>query len=170
MKLLGKSIGGFELTNRNSLEILDYDIPFDWEIQANENKLIAYLMGEALNKDIIITFSDNIKLQEILISDILGKNIDPINLSNPNTFELLDIYPNPFNPFTTVAFDLIDENSTKVEIYNVMGQIVDVLHDGFLASGHHAITWNAENHVSGVYFINIQSGFLVETKKVMLLK
>ena len=51
-----------------------------------------------------------------------------------------------------------------------MGQIVDVLHDGFLASGHHAITWNAENHVSGVYFINIQSGFLVETKKVMLLK
>jgi flagellar hook assembly protein FlgD len=62
-----------------------------------------------------------------------------------------------------------DANVT-VKVFNVMGQLVDVVTDGQMTVGTHAITWDASQVASGVYFINTEIGSTLNRQKVMLLK
>ena len=58
----------------------------------------------------------------------------------------------------------------SVNIYNVMGQLVDVLHNGNMSAGTHSMIWNASDMTSGVYFVRAESLGSVSTQKVMLMK
>ena len=88
----------------------------------------------------------------------------------PNEFALSQNYPNPFNPTTTIEFALPDVSDVKITIYNVRGQVVATLVDGRLEAGYHAVTWNATQKASGVYFYRIEARDFIETKKMVLLK
>jgi len=79
-------------------------------------------------------------------------------------------YPNPFNPTTEIAFTLPTAGHVTLEIYNILGQRVAILVDGFRKVGQHTVTWDASGQSSGIYFYRLQAGELVETKKTMLLK
>ena len=57
-----------------------------------------------------------------------------------------------------------------MQIYNIAGQLVDVIADGLYNLGSYNWTWNAENLASGVYFVKTQVGSEVHTDKIMLLK
>ena len=96
------------------------------------------------------------------------------NLSNSNilnkSFEITSLYPNPFNPTTTLTFQVPELTNINVDIYNINGQFVESLYSGFKNPGQHSINWNASNVSTGVYLIRMSSGSYVETSKVMLLK
>jgi hypothetical protein len=84
-------------------------------------------------------------------------------------------YPNPFNPVTTVSYTLPAAGQTKIEVFNVRGQLVKTLIDGNQAPGAYTVIWNGStddgNHAaSGVYFIRLQSGSQVVYHKTMLMK
>ncbi len=84
-------------------------------------------------------------------------------------------YPNPFNPVTEISFELGAPSHITFEIYNVLGQRVTTLYDGFAEAGEYLIQWDAtdENGVrvsSGVYFYRLIAGDVVETRKMLLLK
>jgi hypothetical protein len=79
-------------------------------------------------------------------------------------------YPNPFNPVTEISFSLVNSGDVKVEIFNVMGQKVATVVDGFMEAGQHTVLWDASDFSSGVYFYRLTAGDLVETRKMMLLK
>ena len=67
-------------------------------------------------------------------------------------------YPNPFNTGTTIRFTLTDAAETKVEVFNMAGQKVNTIVDGFLDAGVHSVSWNAVTHAAGVYICRVKSG------------
>ncbi|HPY97331.1 MAG TPA: carboxypeptidase regulatory-like domain-containing protein, partial [Candidatus Cloacimonadota bacterium] len=84
-------------------------------------------------------------------------------------------YPNPFNPETTVSFDLAEESRVTIDIYNIKGQKVKTLINDNLNAGSHRVVWNgkddAERNVSsGIYFYNMKSGKYTSTRKMILIK
>jgi subtilisin family serine protease len=88
----------------------------------------------------------------------------------PSEFALHAAYPNPFNPTTTIAFDLPSTSTVRLDVYNVLGQRVATLVDGELPAGVHEIRWDASSVGSGVYFARITTGENTATTKMVLLK
>jgi len=98
----------------------------------------------------------------------------------PTDYSLKQNYPNPFNPSTRIEYTLPVSAGVKVVIYNLLGEIVNVLVDRQQNAGSHTVTWNSEdihgNKVgSGVYFYELKangsngSGF-TQIRKMILLK
>ena len=77
-----------------------------------------------------------------------------------------------FNPATTIKFDIPagNDGNTVLQIYDASGRNVETLLSGKLNAGSYEQIWNAEKYASGVYFIRLQSGNHLETKKMVLLK
>ncbi|HJM47483.1 MAG TPA: zinc-dependent metalloprotease [Candidatus Marinimicrobia bacterium] len=94
----------------------------------------------------------------------LNKNITPQN------FGIHHIYPNPFNPITTIHYSLNKNENVEVSIYDIAGRLITTLINEFQIAGYHSITWNASNFSSGIYFLNMSSGETSRTKKLMLIK
>jgi hypothetical protein len=88
----------------------------------------------------------------------------------PKEYALEQNYPNPFNPQTVISFSLPRNTAVRLEIYNAVGQLIKVLVDGRLESGSHAITWDASDYASGVYFYRLKVEGFTETRKMLLLK
>ena len=93
----------------------------------------------------------------------------------PTEFALHENYPNPFNPSTTLRFDLPEVNDITLTIYNMLGQKVKVFNMQSAPSGYHALKWNATNDYgdpvgAGVYLYQLQAKDFVETRKMVLLK
>ena len=96
-------------------------------------------------------------------------------LSPPLPFELKANWPNPFNPSTTIAFNLKEASSVRLEIYNLQGRKVRTLMSGSKAAGEHASVWNGLDDkgqpvASGVYFYRLGTPKGSELRKCVLLK
>ena len=90
--------------------------------------------------------------------------------NQPFSFYIDKPYPNPFNPSTTIKFRLDFSQYIDLKVYGVNGNFVETLIKGRLTKGQHSIHWNASNHPSGVYFIQIKSRNELKTQKVVLIK
>jgi len=88
----------------------------------------------------------------------------------PASFSVAQNSPNPFNPTTTISYSLTGAGNVSVEVYNVAGQKVDTLVDGFMDAGSHSVVWDASDLSAGVYFYTVKSGELSRTMKMTLLK
>jgi serine protease len=93
----------------------------------------------------------------------------------PSTFSVDQNFPNPFNPSTTINFYLPSASQVKVEVFNIMGQLVKMLADESLSEGPHSVEWNATNDAgekvaSGIYFYRVTAGDMTQTKKMLLMK
>ena len=76
-------------------------------------------------------------------------------------------YPNPFNPITTIQFDIKESETADLTIYNIKGQIVE---STTFEAGAYNYEWNSKDNASGVYFYKLSSPSYSEFKKMMLLK
>jgi hypothetical protein len=85
-------------------------------------------------------------------------------------YRLEQNYPNPFNPSTMISFALPQPGLTTLKVYNILGQEVTTLLNGFEKSGVHQVLFDAATLSSGVYFYKLQSGNFVQSKKMVLLK
>jgi photosystem II stability/assembly factor-like uncharacterized protein len=96
-----------------------------------------------------------------------------IELSNeenlPNTYKLYGNYPNPFNATTIFKYYLPVQSDVILDIYNIMGQLVETLVGSNQSPGHYTINWNAENISSGVYFYRLYTGNFQQTRKCLIL-
>ncbi|NIT55847.1 MAG: T9SS type A sorting domain-containing protein, partial [Aliifodinibius sp.] len=88
----------------------------------------------------------------------------------PQTFAIGQNYPNPFNPSTTIQYDVAQPSKIEITVYNVQGQKVVTLVDGFKQAGSYQIRWEAVDMPSGVYFYRFTAGQTVQTKRMILLK
>ena len=92
----------------------------------------------------------------------------------PKDFALLQNYPNPFNPTTNIVYRLSEESNVEIEIYNVLGKIVESANIGKNKAGTHNYLFKANNISSGIYFYRItaklQNKIFIDTKKMLLIK
>jgi len=88
----------------------------------------------------------------------------------PQQFELSQNYPNPFNPSTTINFSLPKQTHLKINIYNMLGELVKTVSDGLYEAGFYNIFFNASELSSGTYIYRLESDSFVETKKMLLIK
>ena len=107
---------------------------------------------------------------------ILVENTEmSINEDIPLAFKVYNAYPNPFNPITSIGYDLPEDGFINITIYSMMGNIVKTLVNGTQTAGNKTIQWNATNDKNepvsaGLYLYTIQTGELRQTKKMILLK
>ena len=87
-----------------------------------------------------------------------------------NNYELKQNYPNPFNPSTTIEFSLAKGDRVEVTVYDILGNRVKTLFDGFKPAGSHTVKFDARNLTSGVYIYKIKSGAFIASKKMILVK
>ncbi|MFL3028314.1 MAG: T9SS type A sorting domain-containing protein [Candidatus Neomarinimicrobiota bacterium] len=106
-----------------------------------------------------------------------GSNVSTVNenILMPNQFRVYDAYPNPFNPVTTLRYQLPEANMVTVTIYDMAGREVKNLIDQQQGQGLHNIQWNGTNNLgkavsAGIYLYQVQSGMYNQTNKMILLK
>ena len=85
-------------------------------------------------------------------------------------FRIVGNYPNPFNPSTSIVFELASQVEVTLEVFNVLGQRVEIMELGTHASGRHEVTFDASGLPSGVYVLRMQMGEEVKTQNITLLK
>lgn len=93
----------------------------------------------------------------------------------PTVSRLYANYPNPFNPTTTISFDLATAGEVELRIYNIRGQLVKTLLRTDLEAGHHKYIWDGTDHTnrrvsSGVYFYRLQAPHYSNARRMVLLK
>jgi hypothetical protein len=82
----------------------------------------------------------------------------------PDDYVLQEAYPNPFNPSTRIRYGIPEESRVKLEVHNMLGNVVTTLIDGVRSQGLYELQWRADNLPSGVYLIRINAESLTSTR------
>ena len=154
--------------------------------ESGEYTLIEYELGDGLVLTTGITLdspnNDNIFFQILtnMIDYSINQSVDlvsikPTDESLPGAIKLHAAYPNPFNPITTLRYDLPENSLVNITIYDMLGRQVKTLINQTQDAGFKSVIWDATNDYgkpvsAGVYLYQIQAGEFVQTKKMVLLK
>jgi hypothetical protein len=118
-----------------------------------------------------VTFSD--KLLDVRDWDNqkaeVSFNLAATGGSLPTVYSLSQNYPNPFNPATKIELAMPAAGQYRLTIYNVIGQVVEVM-EGFSEAGYVTLNWDATEQASGVYLYKVTAGDFSATRKMILLK
>ena len=125
--------------------------------------------------NVCIPRNQHLEVNAYWVNTAAGVDVDPDESMIPKKFALYDNFPNPFNPTTQIAVDLPEAASTKITVWNIMGQKVATLHSGDLSAGHHVVNFdgrdqNGKQLTSGMYFYRVKAGKYNAIKKMTLLK
>jgi hypothetical protein len=85
-------------------------------------------------------------------------------------FELLETYPNPFNPSTKIRFSLTEAGFITLKVYNTLGEMIRELFSGYEQNGKHQLSFDASDLSAGIYFVILQTPKSLKTTKIVLLK
>lgn len=107
-----------------------------------------------------IDFNGNFEYSNIIEAEVVAVN----------KFELAQNYPNPFNPSTKITFSIPQAGNVKLSVYNLLGQDVKTLVNGFTSEGTHTVNFDASNLNSGVYIYKIEANNFTQTRKMTLIK
>ena len=112
---------------------------------------------------------------ELPITETALDLFDDVYVNTPDNFVVHQNYPNPFNPVTLIEYELISDSKVNISIYDLLGNVIVELYDGYQTSGINRIKWDAKNSYgdmmsAGIYFYKIQAGNSSQVKRMMLLK
>jgi len=177
----------------------DYRSPgideYVWEVELSTT-LAEVDVQFALNKIMLIPSHYQITLEDIKTGNVVDVTNDTIlnlslsSLDEPTTFLLKatritpasvknaapfairinGVSPNPFNPGTTISFDVEHSGNVSVNIFNSNGQLVETLTDSYMTAGSHKLTWNAASYSSGIYVVSVKSGGVIDSRKITFMK
>ena len=102
-------------------------------------------------------------------------NVDNYKVLFPDKLRIYNAYPNPFNPVTSLNYDLLKNSVVKITVHDMMGRVVKTLVNDSQTAGFKSVQWNATNDKNepvsaGLYLCTIQAGEFRQTKKMVLLK
>ena len=117
------------------------------------------------------TYATEWFLDDVLITAVVPGAADDAPASIPQNMALLEPYPNPFNSTAQIPFELSAPGRIDLSVYNLLGQKVATLSNKLeYMAGRHMVSWNAADATSGLYFVKLTSGDIVQTKKLLLVK
>jgi len=119
--------------------------------------------------DIVIS---NLPFSQISSQGTCHQSVQSVDESvgQPRNFLLRSNYPNPFNPITTIEFNLPQRTFVTLKIYNTLGKEIATLVSQELTAGIHHARWEANGMSSGVYYYRITAGNFSDTKKLTVIK
>jgi hypothetical protein len=88
----------------------------------------------------------------------------------PTDYQLYANYPNPFNPSTTIAYDLPHDATVSLKVYDVMGREVATLVQEYQPAGRHRVQFHPNGLASGAYIYQIQAGSFTDRKRMLYVK
>lgn len=97
-------------------------------------------------------------------------NVENISTQLPEKYLLAQNFPNPFNPTTSISFEIPSRTFVSLKVFDILGREVAVLVSGELKAGNHTVKWNATGFPSGTYFYQLHANSYSATKKLTLLK
>ena len=157
--LLDGDIGGLEFRGELISEIEGTDI-----LSKSKDLNLIYNLNGFLNSKKLEFISEPLN---IIVSDINGKQIKVIKITD---FKLNEAYPNPFNPVTNISYSIPQNTNITIKIYDIAGNVVETILNGYQEMGHYSVIWNAENNPSGLYFIQMKTKTFNKTRKLILIK
>ncbi|MEA3501066.1 MAG: FlgD immunoglobulin-like domain containing protein, partial [Candidatus Marinimicrobia bacterium] len=134
---------------------------------------------EFIDKDIINGVTFWYKLEDV---DYSGNtkfhgpiSPTPLESTTPKAFRLYPNYPNPFNPVTTIQYDLPEDGYVQLVIYNIRGEVATTLVKNNQTAGSYQLHWNGKNEngkllPSGIYLLKIVTGNYTKTNKMVLMR
>ncbi len=156
---------------------------YSWFIdEIEQSELVADMVfpvfssiGNHVVKCVLTNSIDNTDYSRETVWHVVVTDNSPIKESVEARIEKIKVYPNPFNPKTTIEFNLRRESFVNASIYNAKGQLVKNMISKILSSGNHTITWNGLDNSgagvsSGVYLFRVNCGKELKTEKLILLK
>jgi hypothetical protein len=153
-----------DVINANECEFVFY---YESKNQPLERKTVH--LTESMLTNFFIDGNESYPVYQVKI------NGADLGVSGVTVTELLQNYPNPFNPSTTISYRLKEDGKATLDIYNIRGQLVKTLADGFNAKGSHSASWDGKDArgnacASGVYLYKLTIGKTTITRKMMILK
>jgi len=148
-----------ETTNAQTDKYVDYDL------QITSGGTYIYYQVKAYRNGQYSSATNRVDARGIFY-----KRSESSKQSTDIKFCLEDNYPNPFNPSTTITYQLPIKGQVVLKIFDTLGEEVAVLENEFKEKGIYATTFNAENLPSGMYFYHLRAGDYSETKKMILMK
>jgi len=145
-----------------SLKLTDNALVSDY--RTNENYTTLMIVSPD-TEDLFLANGD-FSIEEIIVAN----SNSLVDVVMPSELTLSKAYPNPFNPSTSLSVYIPSNGFVSVSVYNIMGQLVETLHNGNMSAGTHSMIWNASRMTSGVYFVRAESSGNISTQKVMLMK
>jgi hypothetical protein len=171
--------------------VIDSIVTFSVEAEDIDSELnYAWYVDEELQTEITDTFEYQfIELGEILIKSLISDEEYEIETiwtvtieSGVGVIEILPVvtrlyqnHPNPFNPTTTISFDLVNAGKVALNVYNIKGELVRTLASGNYPAGKHDVLWNGNDNSgksisSGVYFYHLKTKEYSSFRKAIMLK
>ena len=141
----------------------------------NESEIISFVGNvSAINSGNPITVSvtptNHPEKQKVIVVDGYTSPLSNDAELILNRFELMPAFPNPFNPNTTIQYNVKNSESISLQVIDISGRVVETLLEDIIEPGNHEITWDARNQPSGIYFVKLTSGERSKTQKILFLK
>nr|MBC8427848.1 T9SS type A sorting domain-containing protein [Candidatus Pelagibacter sp.] len=125
----------------------------------------SFLNGELI--DLHVSWAkDNIDYYLPKGTTVLGLNL----LTIPEQFVFHNAYPNPFNPKTTLRYEIPFDTKVSMSVYDIEGRLIVDLVQSFQTAGIYTYSWNADEIPSGLYFVKLSAGQFSQTQKVVIIK
>jgi hypothetical protein len=163
-------VGGIQMTLSHgsdfALTLTDGGQFSDYLTEGNTTTLI--IVNPA--SDNLFTTSGDFTIESVIVSDVTGSSKLSSSVNMLKDYSISGAYPNPFNPTTQMSLTLDTAADVSVQVFNMNGQLVDVIASGKMASGNYSFTWDATSAPSGVYFIKTEVGSEINSQKIMLIK
>lgn len=124
-------------------------------------------------RNIIIHSTQTLKgaiIDGVIYGDTTLIGISTISNTIPKSYLLFNNFPNPFNSSTKIQFQIIKSDFTKLSVYNILGEEINILVNRFLQPGKYEIDFTSLNLASGVYFYRLTAGDFTQTRSMILIK
>lgn len=144
-------------------------IPYGWKFMGDYSQIVA--MGDII-RPVWARMDDGqvsvwtAIIDPEIITDVPNAAAGPV----PAEFEICSVHPNPFNVQTAIHYRIPENGHVILNVFNAVGKEVATLVRGHQRGGTHRFVWNADDHVSGIYFISLHFDKRVATKRVVLIK
>ncbi len=150
--------------NSESYPVASWEHSFEIPLRHFENQFDC-IVKAIDNSNSVVGISDTIRWRPTPTSN---NDVESVTLLEGN-------YPNPFNPETTISYNVANDSKVTIEVYNLLGQKVKTLVDDIVSHGNHSVVWNGKDDsnkqvASGVYFYKMKNGKYSKTKKMVLMK
>jgi cysteine-rich repeat protein len=164
-------LAGLQLNVKPGFNLERGQLPAGWEMAVSPTRILIFSMdGASLMDDLQIRYSGELQIQSALAADWYGNQIVIDSPQIPQTFELYEPHPNPFNPVTYIRYSMMTSGEVSIVIYNTLGNKITVLENRWKNSGDYRVSWNASDYPSGIYFVSMEVNGAVQQRKVMLIK